>query len=47
MESCSDPNGLPIVKLIVELHNGETFLESEVGKGSIFGFNIPNQLEAV
>jgi PAS domain S-box-containing protein len=39
--------GLPIVKLIVELHNGEIFLESEMGEGSVFGFNIPNQLEAV
>jgi len=33
--------GLPICKEIVEHHGGEIWLESEVGKGSIFSFSLP------
>ncbi|MCC6465066.1 MAG: PAS domain-containing protein [Planctomycetes bacterium] len=33
--------GLVIVKRIVELHGGEVFVQSEVGKGSTFGLRIP------
>lgn len=33
--------GLPICKEIVENHGGVLWLESEVGKGSVFGFNLP------
>ena len=33
--------GLPIVKYIVELHNGEIDVKSEEGKGSEFTFHIP------
>lgn len=33
--------GLALVKEIVQLHGGSVWFESEVGKGSIFGFSIP------
>ena len=33
--------GLSIVKALVELHGGNIFAESELGKGSKFGFSIP------
>jgi PAS domain S-box-containing protein len=33
--------GLSIVKAMVEVHGGEVFFESEVGKGSKFGFRLP------
>ncbi len=32
--------GLAIVKKLIELHNSEIFVESEVGKGSVFHFDI-------
>ncbi|OGC76053.1 MAG: hypothetical protein A2Z27_05700 [candidate division Zixibacteria bacterium RBG_16_50_21] len=33
--------GLSIVKHIVEVHGGEVWVESELGKGSIFYFSLP------
>jgi signal transduction histidine kinase len=33
--------GLSNVKRLIEFHHGEVFVESEVGKGSLFGFWIP------
>jgi signal transduction histidine kinase len=33
--------GLSIVKAIVELHDGKVFVESEPGRGSTFGFELP------
>lgn len=35
--------GLFLVKYFVELHGGEVFLESEVGKGTRVGFTLPLQ----
>jgi two-component system, chemotaxis family, sensor kinase Cph1 len=35
--------GLSIVKRIVEWHKGRIWLESEVGRGSVFYFSIPNE----
>jgi signal transduction histidine kinase len=33
--------GLSLVKLIVSVHGGQVFVESEVGVGSVFGFRVP------
>ena len=33
--------GLYLVKYFIELHGGEVFLESEVGKGTKVGFTLP------
>jgi PAS domain S-box-containing protein len=33
--------GLSIAKALVEMHGGKIWLESEVGKGSIFSFTLP------
>ena len=35
--------GLSIVKALVEAHGGEVFVESELGRGSRFGFRLPSQ----
>ncbi len=37
--------GLPITKRIIKFHNGETRVESELGKGSTFFFTVPFQQE--
>lgn len=39
--------GLSIVKKIIELHNGEIWVESIEGEGSCFSFSLPQQTEAV
>ncbi|ABE51375.1 sensor histidine kinase [Methanococcoides burtonii] len=36
--------GLNIVKKFVEIHGGKVWIESEVEKGSTFGFSIPDNL---
>jgi signal transduction histidine kinase len=33
--------GLPICKEIIDHYNGKIWVESAVGKGSIFGFSLP------
>ena len=35
--------GLYLVKYFIELHGGEVFLESDVGKGTKVGFTLPLQ----
>jgi CheY-like chemotaxis protein len=39
--------GLSLVKKMVELHGGSVAVESELGKGSRFYFNIPIQSDAI
>jgi signal transduction histidine kinase len=39
--------GLSICKWLVELHNGRMWLESELGKGSIFYFTLPRAQPAI
>jgi signal transduction histidine kinase len=38
--------GLSISRRIVEMHGGKLWVESEVGKGSVFSFTLPVQVEA-
>ncbi|HPX95085.1 MAG TPA: ATP-binding protein, partial [Brevefilum fermentans] len=38
--------GLAIVKSIAERHGGEVRVESQLGKGSIFYFEIPRKYSA-
>jgi PAS domain S-box-containing protein len=38
---------LPIAKMLVEMHGGRMWMESEVGKGSVFTFVLPLHAEAV
>ena len=38
--------GLSIVKRIVDDHNGEIWVESEVGKGAAFQIRIPKDINA-
>lgn len=34
--------GLSLVKAIIEEHGGRVFVDSEPGKGSVFGFELPS-----
>jgi signal transduction histidine kinase len=38
--------GLSISRRIVEMHGGKLWVESELGKGSVFQFTLPVQVEA-
>src|SRR5262249_18486160 len=38
--------GLPLSRRLVELHGGRLWVESEVGRGSIFRFTLPVRQEA-
>jgi len=38
--------GLSISRRIVEMHGGKLWVESEIGKGSVFSFTLPVQVEA-
>jgi signal transduction histidine kinase len=38
--------GLSISKRIVEMHGGKLWVESEVGRGSVFQFSLPVQVQA-
>jgi two-component system phosphate regulon sensor histidine kinase PhoR len=33
--------GLPLVKYVVEAHGGQVWADSQVGRGSVFGFSLP------
>ena len=37
--------GLSISRRIVEMHGGKLWVESELGKGSVFSFTLPVQVE--
>ena len=37
--------GLSISRRIVEMHGGKLWVESELGKGSVFSFTLPIQVE--
>lgn len=39
--------GLPLSKMLVELHGGQIWVESRKGKGSIFSFSIPLKIKGI